>query len=101
MIRVPSRKNTAATRRLLAMLALLLVVSAAQFAAVFHAEAHVFHESDELCVAFQHVDKQPLLPGAAAARSDVVKHEPAPHAPVPQWIQAESSANCARAPPVS
>ena len=54
------------TPRASVVVALLLVMVAAQAMSLLHAEVHFFHDSDELCVAFHNVDKQPALPGTIA-----------------------------------
>lgn len=59
-------KQISRTPRASAIVALLMLMVSAQTLSLLHAEVHLFHDSDELCVAFHNVDKQPALPGSLA-----------------------------------
>ena len=88
-----------AAPRALAVAALLFALVWAQSAAAVHAGDHLFHDSDELCLAFHNVDKQPGVLGAAAAAPTGHDHAPRLGAAMPAAAGAMARSGQARAPP--
>lgn len=86
--------------RISVTVALLMVMLSAQTLSLLHAEVHLFHDSDEVCVAFHHLDKQPVLPGSVAyARDRRAYSSDAPRIQ-PHSRSVQARAFQARAPPL-
>lgn len=82
------------------LIALLCFVVLAQSASVAHAGDHLFHDSDELCLAFHNVEKQPLLFGTSTPAPTLRVYSPEGTAIRPFAGVAARATFHARAPPV-
>ena len=97
-----SRASTVQTltpRRLTPVLALVVLVLLAQYASVIHAEEHLFHESDDTCIAFHQAEKQPLPNSSATPPASIVGTAQRSCAPLQRAIVPVVANFHARAPP--
>ena len=100
MNRANSTFAATAPTSVIAVAVLLLALVFTQGVAVVHAGDHLFHDTDELCLAFHSVEKQPGALGSASFDPEQENYAPARSGAVSSAAASERAIFHARAPPV-